>query len=381
MKNKRPKILYVITKGNWGGAQRYVFDLATSLTHSQSTFQAGKPDIAVIYGSPGKLPGELENHGIRTIQIKSLKRDVNPLLDLQSFKALLKIFREEKPDIVHLNASKIGGLGALAARLAGVPKIIFTAHGWAWNEDRPFISKTLIILAHWLTIILCHKTIAVCEAIKKQAVKLPLVGEHKIVVVPNGIDPITFEEKTTARLKIGGGSEKIWIGTVAELHKNKGLDILIDAFAATNHESHNAALYIIGEGEERKSLEKQIKSLGLSNRIHLVGFISDAERLLKAFDVFVLPSRTEAFPYVILEAGLAQLPIVASAVGGIPEIIKNLKTGLLVKRGDRNELASILELLVTDSALVAEIGQGIRKKVENNYSKNVMVEKTLSVYN
>jgi len=128
-------------------------------------------------------------------------------------------------------------------------------------------------------------------------------------------------------------------------------------------------------------LEKQIKSLGIENRVRLVGFIDSASTLLKAFDVFALPSRTEAFPYVLLEAGLAQLPVVASNVGGIPEVVDHLKTGLLTKCGDRNELAIALELLMTDSALVAKISHGIRKMVEDNYSKERMVEKTLSVYN
>lgn len=377
MKSKKLKILYVITKGNWGGAQRYVFDLATSL----SSLSPEKFDIAVAYGSGDILPKRLMEQNIRTIQVYGLQRDINPLLDIKSFFELVKIFKAEKPDIVHLNTSKIGGLGSLAARIARVPKIIFTGHGWAWNEDRSLPSKILITAAHWLTIQFCHKTIAVCHDIKRQIKRLPFIMDKKIVVIPNGISEITFEEKAAARLKIGGGSEKIWIGTIAELHKNKGLDILIDAFAATNHESHNAALCIIGEGEERKDLEKQAKMLGLANKIHFAGFIKDASKLLKAFDVFALSSRTEAFPFVLLEAGLAQLPIVASSVGGIPELIKHLKTGLLTKRGDKNELASALELLITDSALVAEMSHGIRKEVENNYSKELMVEKTLSVYN
>ena len=378
MKSKRLKILYVITKGNWGGAQRYVFDLATTLSHSSHLGTSF--EVAAICGAGEILPKKLAESGIRTIKIESLHRDINPLLDLKSLRELIKIFKDERPDIVHLNSPKISGLGAVASRITGVPKIIFTGHGWAWNEDRSLPSKILITILSWLTILLCHKTIAVSENTKNQIVRLPFIGKEKIVTIPTGISPITFEEKSAARMKIGGGSEKIWIGTIAELHKNKGLDILLEAFATINYESHNVGLYIIGEGEERKNLEKQIVSLGLSNRVRLIGFMEGAARLLKAFDVFVLPSRTEAFPYVLLEAGLAQLPVVASNVGGIPEVVHHLKTGLLVQPGNQKELAAALKLLITDSALVAEISQGIRKEVENNFSKDQMVEKTTFLY-
>lgn len=374
MKNRRPKILYVITKGNWGGAQRYVFDLATSIP-------ADRFETVVAFGQGDILGAKLAAAHIRTIHIPSLGRDINPLLDLQSLKELIKIFRTEKPDVVHLNSSKIGGLGGLAARIAHVPHIIFTNHALAWNEDRFILSKMLIANIHWLTLMLSHTVIAVCQSVKQQSLRLPFIPSKKIVVIPNGIDSITFEEKQMARTKVGGGSEKIWIGTIAELHRNKGLDILIEAFAATDHESHNAALFIIGEGEERKKLEALVRDLGIEHKVHLIGFVDKASSLLKAFDIFVLPSRTEAFPYVILEAGLAQLPIIASAVGGIPEVITHMKTGLLVQSGDRHALSEAMQRLLTDSTLVAEISHGIRKEVENNFTKKHMVEQTLAVYN
>jgi len=195
---KRLKILYVITKGNWGGAQRYVFDLATSVPEE-------KFEPVVAFGEGEILGKKLKKNGVRTIKVSSLKRDVNPLLDFKTFLELLNLFRTERPDIVHLNSSKVGGLGALAARLVGVPKIIFTGHGWAWNEDRSIFSKILMAKIYWLIIQLCHTTIAVSKNNARQIYRLPLISKKKIVIIPNGIDETTFEEKSVARSKIGGG--------------------------------------------------------------------------------------------------------------------------------------------------------------------------------
>ena len=138
------KILFVITKGNWGGAQKYVFDLATSLPKE-------KFNVSVACGEGEALPKKLVEAGIRVIPIPFLGRDINILNDCSVFFRLIKLFIAERPDVVHLNSSKIGGMGALAARMAFVPKIVFTAHGWTWNEDRSYLSKKIIVFISWLT--------------------------------------------------------------------------------------------------------------------------------------------------------------------------------------------------------------------------------------
>ena len=125
------KILFVITKSNWGGAQKYVYDLANELHRPNAEFE-----VAVAFGQEGQLAGKLREAGITTHPIRSLQRDVSVIADIKSFFELLRLFKTQKPDIAHLNSSKVGGLGALAARVAGVPKIIFTVHGWPFWETR-----------------------------------------------------------------------------------------------------------------------------------------------------------------------------------------------------------------------------------------------------
>ena len=386
-KPKKQKLLYLITKGNWGGAQRYVFDLATNISKEFS----GQFDVTVAIGEGEILEKKLVELGIRVIKVESLQRDINMFSDLRVLVALVKLFRRERPDVLHLNSSKAGILGALAARIAGVPRIIFTGHGWAWNENRFFISKIFIGFVHWLTIMLCHKTIAVAEQIKRQVDSLPFVS-NKTLVIHNGIGSIKFKERDEARRELGEFgfdiNEKLWIGTISELHKNKGLDYLISAFGsafgnATSSTKNNQsiALIIIGNGEEKERLTELAKKLDIIDRVYFIGFVADASTYLKAFDIFTLTSRTEAFPYTILEAGLAQVPIIASRVGGIPEAINDKETGILVERGNVVELSKALMDLTDDSAKAALLGQAMRKRAEQIFSLSTMIEKTVGVYN
>jgi glycosyltransferase involved in cell wall biosynthesis len=183
------KILFVITKSYFGGAQRYVFDLAIAAK------KAGY-DVSVLLGGEGVLLEKLEAEHIRTIRIASLQREVNPLSDLKTFFALVRTIRKERPDILHVNSAKAGGLGALAGRVAGVPRIIFTAHGWAFNEDRSWVSKKLIKILSWLTIILSDRTIAVSNALRSE---VPNLLQKKVTVIKNAVRSIDLESRESAR--------------------------------------------------------------------------------------------------------------------------------------------------------------------------------------
>ena len=196
---KKKKILFCITKSNWGGAQRYVYDLATNLPRD-------KYEVAVVLGGNGKLKEKLELAGIKTISISSLKRDVGIMSDISSFFELVRIFRAEKSDIIHLNSSKMGGIGGLAGRIARVKKIIFTAHGWAYNEERSFSQKFVIAILHFITVTFSHLTIAVSEKAKDQFRSGGLM-KNKTVVIHNGIGEIEFMEKERARQEFGRRSD------------------------------------------------------------------------------------------------------------------------------------------------------------------------------
>ena len=373
---QKKKILYVITKSNWGGAQRYVFDLAVNFSPEY--------DVSVAFGGDGELKTRLEKAGIRTISLPFLKRDVNPFTDIFTFNKLVELFKTERPDIIHVNSSKIGGMGALAGRIAKVPKIIFTAHGWAFREERPAYQKIIIKFLSWLTILFSHAVITVSERDEREALEMPFT-KRKIILVHNGIEEPEFLSAEQAResiIKEDGLSvpeNALWIGTIGELHKNKGHIYAIEAFSKLE-KTANVLFFIIGEGEERKELQQKINEFGLEKKVFLLGKKDGAPKLLNAFDIFLFPSVKEGLPFAILEAGMAGLPTIASAVGGIPEVLTDMQTGMLIRPKNSDEIIRAIAYVFSHPAKTAELGKKLRAMVKKNFSLKEMIKRTNEVY-
>ncbi len=306
------KVLYIITKSNWGGAQRYVYDLATHLPRDRfEPVVAFGPAPGTL--SPGELGKRLREAGIRTICLPSLGRDMG-MSDIGAFGDLRHLIRAERPDVLHLNSSKVGGLGALAGRLSGVARIIYTAHGWAFYEARSPLSRALIWLASVATVALSHVTICVSEHDRRALSSLPLIG-RKLVRIYNGIDlPMALGTGERVRDAFPPGTRIT--GTIGELTANKNQASLIGA--ARRDPALNVA--IVGEGEDRALLQRLIDEGGVGGRVKLFGYIPAADAL-KGFDAFALPSRKEGLPYILLEARAAGLPIEANRVGGVGEAL------------------------------------------------------------
>src|ERR1035437_2340291 len=186
---EKKKLFICITKSNWGGAQKYVFDIATNTPRDQF-------DTTVLLGGTGDLKKKLDEAGVKTLVLKNSQRDIDAKKEFGLLFELIKTFKKEKPDIIHLNSSKMGFTGALAGRIAGIKKIVFTAHGWAFNENRSFFSKCFFRILHNMTIKLCDNTIAVSEITKNQIGKL---FRRKIVVIRNGLRDMELKNRDSAR--------------------------------------------------------------------------------------------------------------------------------------------------------------------------------------
>jgi len=171
------------------------------------------------------------------------------------------------------------------------------------------------------------------------------------------------------------------IGTIAELHKNKGVDFLIQGINQIKDKLPNTLVWIIGDGEEKNNLRELIKKHNLKDHVFLLGKIDDAKKYLKAFDIFTLTSRTEAFPYVILEAGQASLPVIASTVGGIPEVISDFNLGMLVRPGNLKEIKLALTRLIDNPVERATFGKNLAKKVGKDFTIIKMISNTIKIYN
>ncbi|MEK7610685.1 MAG: glycosyltransferase [Patescibacteria group bacterium] len=379
MSNKSVSIIYLITKGNWGGAQRYVYDLATNLPTNR-----WRP--LVVHGRGEELPAKLTSAGMETLRLDSLNRDINFLAEIITFFRLIKLFRTRRPAVLHLNSPKASGLGALAGRLTGVPRIIYTAHGWTFNEARGPLARTLIRFFSWLTVLLAHQTIVIAESERLAAPRF-LIRPGKIKLIRHGLTAPDYLPATVAREKIMSlvptlrelEPNAAWLGMIAELHRNKGLAYAIQTIKQLGNK--NLALVIVGEGEERSTLSNLIERLGLGKKIFLLGQQAGAAELLLAFDLFLLTSIKEGLPYVVLEAGLAGRPVVATAVGGLRDIIEPMKTGLLVKPKRPDEIARAITFLLDHPNEAEQMGQTLKSKVEKDFSTSRMLAETINLYN
>lgn len=343
-------ILYIITQGVWGGAQRHVLDLVLNLAKNNKVTvavgdQKGQKDLQNRLLTD--LSVSMEN--VKVVQLNSLRRAINPFHDLLAILEIKKLVKSIKPDLVHLHSSKAGVMGSIALKNLNVP-VVYTAHGWVFNEPAPAWKKKLYRYAEKYAAERRHATITLSPQDTASAKRL--LGEKaEIYEVPVGIEPFELLTRESAKEEVMSLHESVnpkkkWICSISGHYKTKGLDVLIDAFSIIK-ETHPEVLKQVqcicfGTGPETAKLQALIDQHRLSNKCILVGFYPDAARLLSAFDLFVLPSRKEGLPYVLLEAGYAGLDIISTNVGGIPSLESSLPQMNLVGPEDSDELAKLI---------------------------------------
>lgn len=370
------KILFIVTQSEFGGAQRF-------LAHLVTTLDRNKYSILVAAGPEGDdeagLLSFLENRGINTRHLRYLRRAVNPIFDFLGLIEIYKLIKKERPDTVFLCSSKAGALGSFAAVL--IPKsytlnskVIYRIGGWTFNDPVPWWKKLFYkfiekISAPWKDIIIVN-----AEIHRKQAIELGIKPKGEILTIYNGINvgKLDFLSQEEARNKLKS-LYPIIIGTIANLYPAKGLGYLIEAAKMIRNRFISVKFIVIGEGMERLKLKELIKKHNLEDSFFLVGAVSHAYKYLKAFDIFALPSLKEGFPWTILEAMAAEVPIVATKVGAIPEIIEDRKTAFLVEPGNAKELSRTILELLEDYSLRTEIAENAKKVVEANFSLEKMV--------
>ena len=317
----------------------------------------------------------LEKEGINTINLKYLRRGVNPFFDFFGLVEIHKLIRKEKPDILFLCSSKAGFLGSLAAHLyrgytyqrksayssearldqrlsAKSPKVIYRIGGWTFNDPWPDWKKKFYLFLEKKTAKFKDVIINNAESDKKQAIKLGIKPKDKIVTIYNGIDTdkSEFLSREEAKKFLQFENSDFVVGTIANNYPAKG----IEYFNKATKDFKNIKTIVIGRG----------------NR-----YIPDAFRYLKAFDIFVLPSIKEGFPWVVLEAMAAEVPIIATRVGALPEIIEDNKNGILINPAKPEELAEAIKKLAKNKDLREKLSKEGRKTVIEKFSIQKMVSK------
>ena len=361
----RVKVAYVITRADdLGGAQIHVRDLATRLRRDGH-------EAAVVGGTGGILSEQLQELEVPFFEIPALSRDSHGMSDLRALSQLRDALADFEPQLVSAHSSKAGILARLAARSLGLPAL-FTAHGWAFTEGVPALQR---FGARWIergASTLAQRIILVSEYDRRIAISSSVGGTEKLHVIHNGMPDVSFEER--ARPDVAP-PRMVMIGRFAE---QKDHATLFRALAQLLE--RDWSLDLVGEGPLRDSAEALVVELGLEDRVSFLGMRTDVSQLLARAQVYVLSSRWEGLPRSIIEAMRAGLPVVASDVGGVAELVEDGSTGSLAPRGDVDALAVRLGELLSSSELRLLLGKQGRIRYENEFTFERMYERTLASY-
>ena len=375
----KKKLVYIVTKSSWGGAQKYVYDLAQSLKDDYEVeIWCGPNEL----GTQTSLINKAIDAGISVRCIKDLGRDFNLKKELCVWNDLYRMMKIHKPDILHLNSTKVGGFGAVIGRLCKVKKIIFTAHGLANFEDRPWWQIFLIdrynrvIFQLMDTVILLSKMESHFTKNWLKASKSKII--YNGVVATQKLPQAQISQYFPQHIKVKFDAPEItkFVG-VGELHKNKGIRYALEAFQKLKASGSDFIYVHFGEGELSSELSEQVINLGLEEHIYFFGFKDNVSAYLSWFDCLVFPSIKEGLPYAILEAGGAGIPVFASRVGGIPEIILDAETGRL---HDAKDVATLADQLIDFINNAKYNRYTIKRKIADEFSNAVMVQNTRLVY-
>lgn len=346
-RNGRARVFVLVTLGEVGGAQGYVASLLPAL--------AGEYDVVVGAHGGAFVREAAERSGIEFVHLEQLRRPISPWRDLRGFAELYRLLRRQRPDVLHASSSKAGVIGRLAAVAARVPVRVFTVHGWAFSAH----SGAASALYRWADRIAGRATTAtICVSQRERAdgLRARTCRADRTVVIPNGVEvdayPQASLESAVPRL--------IAVGRLAA---PKDWSTLLSALTSLDSEAF-AELAIVGDGPERERVEDELARRSLEGRVRLLGERDDVPRLLAEADVFLLASRSEGLPLSVIEAMAAGLPIVASDVGGLKELVRDGETGVLVPPGDPVALAEALRPLLANRELRRRLGRAGRARAK-----------------
>lgn len=361
------RILHVIECGPKGGAPRVVEQLARA--------QATSNDVTVVCEADGYLAekSSLSEHGVRVIPLP-MCRAVRPLDDLKSLLMLRRVVRDLRPDLIHAHSSKAGALSRILGFVERYP-VVFSPHNFAYRAyEGGRLARLLFYLIELLLAPLSACVHFTCQDEMDNAVRMRTARRHRAIVIENGI-----ELGILAGIPPPDQDTPI-IGTYARLCSQKRLDVLIDAIAIVRREHRDVRAKIIGDGELAADLRAQVRELGLDSCVSFETDPGGPERALPRIDIFVLSSASETFPLAVMEALAAGRAVVATSVGGLPEMIDSGRTGLLVPPKDVSALAQALSTLLSDGALRQRLGSAGSAEARRRFSATTMGESMAAAY-
>ena len=354
----------------YGGGERYLELLFERLDRTQY-----RP--LLICPEPGSFVGRMEARGVETHLVH-----LAPLFNPFALWRLTRLLVQQRVTILQTHGARSNFYGRIAGRLAGVPVIISTVHNSLKDYEVRPLKRWLYMYLLRLTLPLVHRIICVSDSNRRDLIEDCSAVAAKTQTVYNGVDPSAFSsqpDRQTVRKELGTTQGPVLV-TIGRLADQKGHRYLLQALPRLLETWPQLCCLFVGEGELRDALHHMAIDLGVEQACRFVGVRADIADILAAADLFVLPSLSEGFPFVLLEALAMGCPIVASRVNGIPELIEEGKTGFLVPAREPQALALAIQKLLSDPAAASRMGAAGRTVVREQFTADRMVAKTTAIF-
>ncbi len=384
------KVLHIITRFDKGGSaqntylsllglrkKNYQLSLVSGLSleseMKHEEIKAKEKDIQI-----------LKSEGIEFTQCPFLLRRINIIKDLKAFFDIWRIIKKYNPLIVHTHSSKAGLMGRLAAKLAGTPIIVHTPHGHVFfGYFGPFKTKLFIIFEK-LASRITDKIVALTNREKKDHILFKIAEEDKFSVIYSGIElnilkESSSEEKQNLKKELGLPENSLIVGTAGRLVPVKGPEFLVKASKYIISKYPDTYFMFTGDGPLEQDLKRKALEMGISDNIIFLGWRDDLVKIISIYDIFVLPSLNEGMGRVLVEAMALGKSIVASNVGGIPDLVIHGKNGFLVPPKNPKQLAKYIQVLLEDKDKREKMGLA-GKEMAYNFTSERMVEKIANLY-
>mgnify|MGYP000866756789 FL=1 len=304
------------------------------------------------------------------IEFADMVREISIKDDIKSIIQIYKLIKKYNPDLIYLHSSKAGALGRIINIIARKP-IIYNSHGWAFNMDISKIKKYIYRLIEKFLARYCNKIIAISEQEKISAIDNKICKEDKIEVIYNGIDIGEYEASKLDKIEARGNkdipNDSLVIGMVGRICKQKSVDTFVKVAARIKSTIPNSYFVIVGDGDEREKIESLIEELGLKDSVLITGWVKNTYEYIQTFDIAMLLSRWEGFGLAIAEYMVSEVPIIATNVDAIPNLIKNNEDGILVEVDNIDEVFKSTIKIVEDKEFANKIINNSKNKVLNNF--------------
>jgi glycosyltransferase involved in cell wall biosynthesis len=375
---ERVRVLRAITRLNIGGPALHAAILTTRLDPRR--FQS-----RLVVGATGRSEGSMLDTGrlgdLRATVVPSLQREISPLRDVRALGAISALIRHDAPHIVHTHLTKAGLVGRIAARAARTRVIVHTYHGSVFHGYFGAGTSRFYLLVEKFLARLSTRLIAITAGQREELVSLGVAPRGKIVVIPLGLDLDQFRSLPApgeARIRLGLDGDTQVVLIVARLVPIKDVATFLRAFRLIGQTSA-AHCVVVGDGEERAALELLARDLSLSDRCHFLGWQREMATLYAAADVVALSSLNEGSPVTLIEAMASGRPVVATRVGGVPDVVDET-VGTLVPPRDAKALAGALTRLLADPDLSRRLGASGAERAFERFAAERLVADITRLY-